>query len=72
VFYYNNNQRFLQKHLPKAVYKKEKFFEKSEMRWFSFPELVASKHLFRPYYREIIQLIIEHREAIEHFVRSKV
>lgn len=72
VFYYNNNQRFLQKHLPKAVYKKEKFFEKSEMRWFSLPELVASKHLFRPYYRDIIQLILEHREGIEHFVRSRM
>ena len=72
VFYYNNNQRFLQKHLPKAVYKKEKFFEKSEMRWFSFPELVASKHLFRPYYRDIIQLIVEHREEIESFVRSRM
>jgi 8-oxo-dGTP pyrophosphatase MutT (NUDIX family) len=72
VFYYNNNQRFLQKHLPKAVYKKEKFFEKSEMRWFSFEELEASKPLFRPYYRDIIQLIVEQIDRIEPFVRSRL
>lgn len=71
VFYYNNNQRFLQKHLPASVYKKEKFFEKAEMRWFSFDEMVSKKHLFRPYYRDIIHLLVEHRRDIESFVRAR-
>ena len=70
VFYYNNNQKFLQKHLPAAVYKKEKFFEKAEMKWFSMDDLVASRHLFRPYYRDIIDLIILHYGNIEAFVQA--
>ena len=32
-FYYNNNQRFLQKHLDPNVIKKTKIFEKAEIRW---------------------------------------
>lgn len=71
VFYYNNNQKFLQKHLPAAVYKKEKFFEKAELRWFSMTEMIASKHLFRPYYRDIIDLIVHNQEGILNFMRSK-
>ena len=68
VFFYNNNQKFLQKHLPASVYKKEKFFEKAEMQWFCIDDLKNKKHLFRPYYREIIELILLHKHNIEAFV----
>jgi 8-oxo-dGTP pyrophosphatase MutT (NUDIX family) len=71
VFYYNNNQKFLQKHLPASVYKKEKFFEKSEMKWFSIDELISKKNLFRPYYRDIIDLLFLHSKGIMDFVMSK-
>jgi hypothetical protein len=71
VFYYNNNQHFLQKHLPASVYKKEKFFEKAEMKWFSIDEMVSKKHLFRPYYRDIINLLVLHSQEIMNFVTTK-
>ena len=69
VFHYNNNQKFLQKHLPAAVYKKEKFFEKAEMRWFSLDELKKKKSLFRPYYRDIIDLLVLHSANIAQVMK---
>ncbi len=50
-YYYNNNQRFLQKRLPANVFKTTKIFEKAEIRWVA---LMTSKrcvhnfaHIFR-------------------------
>jgi 8-oxo-dGTP pyrophosphatase MutT (NUDIX family) len=68
VFFYNNNQKFLQRHLPASVYKQEKFFEKSEMKWFCIDELKQKKHMFRPYYRNIIDLLLRNSQNIEQFI----
>lgn len=54
-FYYNNNQRFLQKRLYPEVIKKTKIFEKEEIRWICIDELRSMKSQFRflsTYYRE--------------------
>lgn len=68
VFFYNNNQKFLQRHLHASVYKKEKFFEKAEMNWFCIDDLIEKKQSFRPYYRKIIDLLILHARNIERFM----
>lgn len=69
--YYNNNQRFLQKHLDKKVIKDTKIFEKAEIKWFSFDDLKKNKKQFRNFYQNIVDLILQHRSHIEQFIRSK-
>lgn len=56
-YYYNNNQKFLQKHLHQEVIKNTKIFEKAEIKWFSEFELDALKPNCRHYFRDTIELI---------------
>jgi len=71
-FYYNNNQRFLQKRLDPKIIEKSKIFEKAEIRWFSIDEIKKRKIPFRSYYYNIADLIIKNELAIDKFVRSKL
>uniref|UniRef100_A0A6C0H4Q2 Nudix hydrolase domain-containing protein n=1 Tax=viral metagenome TaxID=1070528 RepID=A0A6C0H4Q2_9ZZZZ len=56
VKYYNNCQKFIQNNLNPKIIKKSKYFEKSEIRWFSVSDL-KNKYLFRPYFRNIVYLL---------------
>jgi hypothetical protein len=69
--YYNNNQLFLQKHLDAKIIKNTKIFEKTQIKWFSFDEIKRHHNEFRSFYKNIIQLIIDNRSAIENFVHNK-
>jgi hypothetical protein len=71
-FYYNNNQRFLQKRLDPKIIEKSKIFEKEEIRWFSIDEIKKRKVPFRSYYYNIADLIIKNELAIDKFVSSKL
>ena len=71
-FYYNNNQRFLQKRLDPKIIEKSKIFEKAEIRWFSIDEIKKRKVPFRSYYYNIADLIIKNELAINKFVSSKL
>jgi 8-oxo-dGTP pyrophosphatase MutT (NUDIX family) len=71
-FYYNNNQRFLQKRLDPKIIEKSKIFEKAEIRWFSMDEIKKRKVPFRSYYYNIADLIIKNELAIDKFVSSKL
>lgn len=63
-YYYNNNQRFLQKRLPKGVIKKSKIFEKSEIKWVCVDDLRKMMPQFRHYFREIVVKILDRRHDI--------
>ena len=65
--FYNNNQRFLRERLTPAFMKKTHIFEKEEIRWFASNEITQPSVLakFRPFYREMVSLIYEQREAIQ-------
>ena len=69
--YYNNNQVFLQKHLDAKIIKNTKIFEKTQIKWFSFDDIKRHHNEFRSFYKNIVQMIIDNRPAIEKFVRSK-
>ena len=69
--YYNNNQVFLQKHLDAKIIKNTKIFEKTQIKWFSFDDIKRHHNDFRSFYKNIIQLIIDNRSAIEKFVKTK-
>jgi hypothetical protein len=69
--YYNNNQLFLQKHLDAKIIKNTKIFEKTQIKWFSFDDIKKHHNEFRSFYKNIIDLIIDNRLAIEKFIRTK-
>jgi len=71
-YYYNNNQRFLQKKLDPNVIKNTKIFEKTQIKWFSFDEIKHSKKKFRNFYQNIVQMILDDRNKIESFVRGSL
>lgn len=71
VKYYNNNQRFLQKHLDKKIIRDTKIFEKTQIKWFTFEEIKKNKKQFRNFYQNIVELILTNRFEIEKFMRGK-
>ena len=68
VFYYNNNQRFLQKRLDPEVIKKTKIFEKAEIKWVCVDDLNKMKGQFRFFFRDIVDMIYKERESIKNFI----
>ena len=72
VTYYNNNQRFLQKKLDPRIISETKIFEKTQIKWFSFDEMVKRKTEFRTFYQNMIQLILNKQQEIESFVKKNL
>jgi 8-oxo-dGTP pyrophosphatase MutT (NUDIX family) len=72
IYYYNNNQRFLQKKLDPKIIRDSKIFEKTQIKWFSFEELKKNHNEFRSFYQNIVDLIIENKNGIEKFVRKSL
>lgn len=68
-FYYNNNQRFLQKHLPPNVIKNTRIFEKEEIQWICVDDLFRMRGQFRNYYRNIVDCLIREKKEIFQFIR---
>ena len=66
-FYYNNNQRFLQKKLDPKIIRDTKIFEKTQIKWFPLNSLKSHRSEFRNFYRNIIDLIIANKDAIKSF-----
>lgn len=71
-FYYNNNQRFLQKRLDPSVIRDTKIFEKTQIHWFDIDELARRRHEFRDFYRNIIDLILEKKSEIIAFAKKSL
>ena len=70
TFYYNNNHRVIEKYLSEKIIMDSKIFEKTELRWFSFSKLKKEKHIFRSFYREIVQLLLDDEDGIRAFVNK--
>lgn len=71
-YYYNNNQRFLQKKLPDNVIKNTKIFEKSEIKWIPASSLKRVKPQFRSFFQRIIESMIDKMPEINRFVLGSV
>jgi hypothetical protein len=67
-FYYNNNQRFLQKRLDAEVIKKTKIFEKEEIRWVCVDEIRKMKPQFRFFFKPLVDRLYNEREDIKKFI----
>ena len=70
TYYYNNNQRFLQKHLDPAIIKKTKIFEKAEIKWMCVDDLKKHRKGFRSYFKDIVDIVLKERNDIEQFIKS--
>jgi hypothetical protein len=69
-FYYNNNQRFLQKRLPENVFKTTKIFEKAEIRWVCVDDLKKMRPQFRSYFQNIVDMMINQKDSIKSFIKG--
>lgn len=72
IKYYNNNQTFLQKKLNPKIIKDTKIFEKTKIKWFPLSSLKKQKHIFRSFYKNIIDLILQKRREIEKFAKKSL
>jgi 8-oxo-dGTP pyrophosphatase MutT (NUDIX family) len=70
-FYYNNNQRFLQKRLHTKVFKTSKIFEKAEIRWVPVDNLKKMRPQFRSYFQNIVDMMLAQKESIKSFIKQK-
>jgi 8-oxo-dGTP pyrophosphatase MutT (NUDIX family) len=69
--YYNKIHRFIWNKLDHKFLYKTRIFEKSEIDWFSIPEVNSHKKEFRHFYQEMIDMILGDIENIEKFITSK-
>jgi hypothetical protein len=70
-YYYNNNQRFLQKKLDPTVIKSYRIFEKEEIRWVCIDDLLKMKPKFRNFYQNIIMMLQEQKTDIFNFIKKR-
>ena len=71
VYYYNNNQRFIQKHLDPKIISDTKIFEKPEIKWWTFSEIKKGRNQFRSFYKNIVDLILKEQPEISAFAFKK-
>ena len=71
-FYYNNNQRFLQKRLDPDVIKNTTIFEKAEIRWICIDDIIKMRPQFRSYFRNIVDKIHNEKDDIKKFIMNSI
>ena len=69
--YYNQNHSFLWNRMNKKKLNETSLFEKIEIRWFSLSQMKQHRHLFRGFYREIVDILMGKQTAIKSFLRSR-
>ena len=73
--YYNNHYEFLFNHFGKKmmyqIYKKYHVFEKQHVDWFSEKDLKGKKHLFRKWYRYLLDINKKEKKNIIKFFKNK-
>jgi 8-oxo-dGTP pyrophosphatase MutT (NUDIX family) len=69
-YYYNNNQRFLQKRLSSNIIRDTKIFEKTQIQWFDINTLAKRRNEFRSFYKNIIDLILQNKDELTKFAKK--
>ena len=70
--YYNNNQRFIQKHLDPEVIKTSKIFEKAEIKWICIDDLHKMRKQFRSYFQPTLATLKEQEKKIYSFINKSL
>jgi hypothetical protein len=68
--YYNRNHRFLWERMDKNLLNQTKLFEKIEIQWFSEDDMRKRKKVFRNFYREIVQQVLDKAPEIQRFIEA--
>jgi len=71
-YYYNNNQRFLQKRLNPKIIRDTKIFEKTQIKWICVDDIPKMKKEFRSFYQNIIDLILARKSEIDTFIKKSL
>lgn len=71
-FYYNNNQRFLQKRLNPNIIKRSKIFEKEEIKWVSIDEMSNMRGKFRFYFENVVDIMLAQKQEIKTFIEKSL
>lgn len=71
VEYFNNNHAFLWDRMDKKLLSSTKLFEKIKIEWFCEDDLKKRGAEYRSFYRDIVDLIIEHKPNIRKFITSR-
>lgn len=69
--YYNQNHEFLWKRMDKRYLSKTMLFEKINIKWFSIPEIKRKIKSFRPFYQDIIKMVIKNEKKIRTFLKKR-
>jgi 8-oxo-dGTP pyrophosphatase MutT (NUDIX family) len=68
--YYNNNHHFLWDRMNRRFLKSTKLFEKIEIEWFCEDELKKRMREYRPFYREVVDTLLQKLHQIREFVKK--
>ncbi len=71
-YYYNNNERFLQKRLNPKILRDTKIFEKTQIKWICVDDVPKMKKEFRTFYQNIVDLILVKKKEIDAFARKSL
>lgn len=69
--YYNDNHHFLWNRMNRRFLKSTKLFEKIEIEWFSEDDLKKRMSEYRPFYREVVETLLQKLEQIREFITNK-
>jgi hypothetical protein len=69
-FYYNNNQRFLQKKLEPSLIKNSRIFEKAEIKWVCVDDIPKMRSQFRSYFQDVADDIYNQKNDIYSFINK--
>ena len=68
--YYNANHKYLYKHVNHNLLKSTKVFEKIKLEWFSIEMMRLRRKEFRPFYRVILDNLINESSNIKKFLKN--
>jgi hypothetical protein len=68
--YYNNNHHFLWNRMNRRFLKNTKLFEKIEIEWFCEDELKSRMSEYRPFYREVVETLLQKMKQIKKFIKK--
>jgi 8-oxo-dGTP pyrophosphatase MutT (NUDIX family) len=69
--HYNDNHHFLWNRMNRRFLKSTKLFEKIEIEWFCEDDLRKRMTEYRPFYREVVETILQKMEQIRDFIMKK-
>lgn len=69
--YYNDNHQFLWDRMDRKLLNSSKLFEKIRIEWFCEDDLKKRMSEYRPFYREVVETLLQKLPKIREFVTKK-